>query len=150
VIAFLVVAYADQYQGPSPYYFELMLWPMMLIFSAFILSATSWQLLSALPSWLNWSLLRANAMTYPFLLVAIALMLAVGNTATARAYRTPACRAAGFVPLRATPIIERLRQDIALQPGTPFRGLVATFDGPLEKPGVSWFDVGWYDFVVWQ
>jgi hypothetical protein len=38
VVAVLVVVFANDYHGPSPLYFEFMVWPIMLIFTAYAIS----------------------------------------------------------------------------------------------------------------
>ena len=141
--AFLIVEYAEQYQGPSPLYFEFMLWPVMLLFTAVAISAASYQIVSAL----RWSVARPHLMT-TYCLAFIAFLVVTWNAAAAVRQRVTVC--SSFFPIQSSQITEFLRNDIALQPGAVFHGLVATFSGIEGKPSVDWFDLHRYDWTLWQ
>jgi hypothetical protein len=145
-VGFLIVEYADWYHGPSPVYFEYMLWPMMFIFTAVIVSATCWHILSALRSRLNWSKKHSDLLVSYGLLFIVVLALATRNAVAGE--RPPVCVI--YFSIRPTPITERLRTNIAIQPGVQFRGMVATFDGAQGKTSVTWWDLYPYDLMLWQ
>jgi hypothetical protein len=146
--AFLIVQFATHYQGPSPLYFELMLWPIMLLFSAVAISAVCWHLASALRSQMKWSIARSDLAITSCLLAAVIFAIGAWNTAAAMSRRTTIC--SGFFPIQSSPITDVLRDNIALQPGSEFRGLVATFTGIEGKPSVDWFDLHPHDMALWQ
>lgn len=148
--AFLVVRFAQDYHGPSPIYFEFMFWPMHSLFAALILvvglRAIARIIVGALP-WPNaahWFNPRHVA------LGAVPLMLAGSDAAISIKHPTTSCPGANFSPIRPTAISEVLGREIAIRPGVPFRGLVATFDGARGKPSVTWFDLVANDFLIWQ
>ena len=146
VVAFLIVEYATRYHGPSPLYFEFMVWPMMLLFTAVAISAAYWHIASALRSRVRWSVARSDLAITSCLLAAVALVVSTWNTLAAT--RPSLCK--GFFPLQPTSITELLRDNIALQPGSAFHGFVATFTGVEGKPAVDWFALHAYDSTLWQ
>jgi hypothetical protein len=76
------------------------------------------------------------------------LWLITGNATAARTDRCSGLKQ--FSPILPTPITERLRETIAFQPDSPFRGLVATFTGYQQKSGVSLNDLIPYDLETWE
>jgi hypothetical protein len=60
------------------------------------------------------------------------------------------CWSAGRGLSRRRVLSNSLRDDIAIQPGAAFRGLVATFDGAQGKPSVDWSGLHGYDALLWR
>jgi hypothetical protein len=151
VLAFTVTKWLDTYAGPSPVYFEFMLWPLNMLFAAVaffaVIDAIAFFAVTvagrphALPRFNVWhrSFLRYS------LLGIVGLWLLAGN-ATA-AFNHLSCREQ-FVP-GPTPITEYLRKAIAFHPHSPFRGLVATFSGYQQKSGVDFNDIIVHDNAIW-
>jgi hypothetical protein len=154
VLAFAVTNWLHAYAGPSPVYFEFMLWPLNMLFAAIaffaVVDAIAFFAVlvvdrgHAVPRFSTWhrSVLRYS------LLGTIGLGLLAGNASAAATDRCGGLRQ--FSRLLPTPLTERLRETIAFHPGSFFRGLVATFTGYQEKSGVSLNDIIPHDIVLWD
>ena len=149
VVALLVVTYAEGYHGPSPLYFEMMMWPVMFLFTAFAVSA-AWRqaggwLLSALGA-----RKQRDFVVQHGLLLGITLLLAGWNGLAAASGRPANCALVDFFPIQSNAITEYLRANIATSVGVPFRGLAATFDGAQGKDPVNWFSFHASDAQIWR
>jgi hypothetical protein len=150
IIAYLVVKLGEGYHGPSPLYFELILWPIMSLFAALI-TLVAWRYLAATAARsVGWALEGIRPMIQRGFLAAVPLFLVGWNVAVLAANQQSTCRALGFWPISQTPISDRLRQDIAIYPGAPFRGLVATFNGAHGLSSVDWFQLHGNDRELWR
>jgi hypothetical protein len=147
--AYIIVHFAKDYKGTMPSRFEMFMWPYTLVFSSVaIVQAVKSALkisLSFMPE--RWRFLP-NYGTAIALVVPLGVIVAY-NAAQAVAHPGRQCPRS-FTPVQATPITDALRNGIALRPGTAFNGLVATIDGVKDKPSVSWLDLHFHDYQVWQ
>jgi hypothetical protein len=154
VLAFTVTKWLHTYAGPSPVYFEFILWPLNILFTAVaffaVIDAIAFFAVivagrrHAVPRFSAWhrSFLRYSSLGI------VGLGLLAGNATAA-----PTDRCGGlkqFSRISPTPVTERLQETIAFRPGSLFRGLVATFTGYQEKYGVSLNDLIPHDIVVWE
>jgi hypothetical protein len=153
-VAFIVTKRLPNYHGPSPLYFEFSLWPLEILFTAiaffalidavalfFMSVADRDRAASSFNAW-HGSFLRYS------LLGIISLSLLVAN-AIAVFNRRVSCPNS-FSPISPTSITAHLEQAIAFRPGSPFRGLVATFTGYQQKPSTHWFDLHNHDYEIWD
>jgi hypothetical protein len=148
--ALLIVRFADGYHGPSPLYFEFIVWPMMVIFSGFAASAIWQHLAGALQLSLRLTTLRPELVLYHAPLLAVPVLLLGWNVFALATSRNAHCEVTGFFPVRPNAITERLQDDIGSAVGLPFRGLAATFDGVQGKASIDWFQLHAYDYELWQ
>jgi hypothetical protein len=150
VAAIFVVTYAEGYHGPSPLYFEIMIWPIMFLFAAFAASivwrCTVGWLLSALGAIRQqWNVVERHA-----LLIGVTLFLGAWNGFAFASGRSANCRSIEFFPIRSNAITNYLQGNIATGIGVPFRGLVATFDGIQGKDSLNWFSFHATDGQMWR
>jgi hypothetical protein len=134
----------DYWRGPSPLYFEFVLWPFYVVFASvavlFSLGVVSnflgnrWFIRGALIGIAN----SANGLLFVAILP-WAILLWVHTTTSAEELQTN-------YPPPSSPIIEILKRNIAIHPGGEFRGRIATFTGmkDVDKP-TSWIDLHTYD-----
>jgi hypothetical protein len=126
------LVFGVNYIGPPPLYFEFFLWPFYAIFSSMFMAATLQFALSRLDRFRMVVFIRRYALASLVLPIACLMWLPVGMRCLP-------------VPMRfhePTPLVETLRERIGLQPGTQFRGAVATFTGYQESPeGISWSEL---------
>ena len=149
-VALLVVTFAEGYRGPSPNYFEYMVWPIMFLFAAFAMSLV-WRLAGKALQYSTKPMSRhADLISRHGLLVAVPLFLASWNVAALASERTVNCAVTGFFPVRTNAITAHLERTIATRVDMPFRGLVATFGGVHEKASVDWFDLHRNDAQLWR
>jgi hypothetical protein len=139
----------DFWKGPSPLYFEILLWPFYAVY-AVSLVATLLRMLKGVvlpqegvflenrPGW--WKGMPADSRIYAMVFVVVSVPVALlfwirdGAVPLDRMYHT-------YPPL-SPPIVTLLRDEIALKPGELFRGRVATLTGQsLQMSGVSWPDL---------
>lgn len=146
VLAFAVTVWVDGYAGPSPLYFEFMLWPLNILFTAIAIFAAIDLLSTRIIPRLN---ARHRSLFRYSLLGMISLALLLGNALAAFNERAAGCPK-NFSPILSTQITERLRQAIEFHSDTPFRGLVATFTGYQQKSSVNWFDLYNHDHQLWK
>jgi hypothetical protein len=150
VIALLVVTFANGYHGPSPIYFEFMLWPVMLIFVAFGATAVLQHVAVVLRSAARLPALPCAVVLHHAPLLAVPLLLMGWNVFAMATGRDAHCEDVGFFPIRSNAITEHLRDKVAIAVGRPFRGLVATFDGVQGKPSIDRFQLHPTDYMLWQ
>jgi len=180
LVAYWLAFVALSYRSSWPVYFETGIWPFALIFSATAVSSALRLLSRSLifpiqitADWLShvyreisnpdarsaapspsdqvgrvcdWLMVRSSA----FLLAVCVVTVAIHDLRVILSHQESYCAATGFFPIRATSITKILEQEVALRPGTPFRGMVATIDGTQPgKPG-DWIDFHDRDAVLWQ
>jgi hypothetical protein len=139
-----IVSLLPRYQGSVPVYFETCLWPYALLFAAFIILRAAAMLMAIVGALAGAFASRLARYSAAVVVAAIALSAAGFDIATAALPHGDNCASFRF-PMRPTPITRPLAETIALRPGAPFRGLVATIDGVGNRPSVSWFDFAAYD-----
>jgi hypothetical protein len=168
-IAYWLVFVTTTYRGSYPVYFETGIWPFALIFSVIALGAALRLLLIAINAALlmlprrlpgrhanivsslltagraaSWLRERSVAPVFLGVVAAIAFYNLAAIPAVSQ------CLGSGVWPLQPTAITEKLRQEIALRPGSPFHGIVATIDGvKAGKPG-DWLDFHSHDYNLSQ
>jgi hypothetical protein len=146
VTAYAVVRWATKYQGISPNYFETFFVPFYLLFGVVLIDG----LLNRVAGWcstkdgLALQVRQRIAWMLPLLVLGL---IAAWNSVNASAEEPLHCRRGG-VPIQATPITDRLAQDIASAPGREFRGLVAVFNGFRGQTSVAW-DKNLLDANLW-
>jgi len=154
VLAFVVTKWLHSYAGPSPVYFEFMLWPLNMLFAAvaFFVVIDAIAFFAVIVSGRRHAAPRLGAWHRSFLryslLGIIGLGLLAGNATAAPTDRCDGLKQ--FSPISPTPITERLRETIAFHPNSPFRGLAATFTGYQEKSGVTLNDLIPHDLETWE
>jgi hypothetical protein len=168
-IAYWLMFFTTTYRGSYPVYFETGIWPFALIFSAITVASALRLLLSAISAALMGltrllegpvnaarSLLASIGRAVGWLsgrsaaLVLLAVIAAIVFHNLAAIPPVSQCLGTGFSPIRPTAVTELLRQEIALRPGEPFRGMVATIDAvEAGKPG-DWFEFHNHDLSLWR
>jgi hypothetical protein len=149
IVALAVVRFVTTYQGPSPVYFETCFWAYSLLFCAFALTEAA----RGAVHWLRSSRtapVRRLVGRGGIVAMTLTLGLVVGVNAWAALRSQDQCAQFGFTPIRPTPITDALQRSVALHPGTPFRGIVATIDGVDDRASVDWFDLDAFDAQVWR
>lgn len=109
---------------PTPLYLEFAIWPLYSIFAAIAIGKLAgWiaRRYSTVQSWRETSL--------PWIISAPAIVVAISL-----AFINPPTAPGYVYPPRATPIVDLLREQIALTSDAPFRGRVATFI-PIDPQG---------------
>src|SRR5262249_4301969 len=81
------------------------------------------------------------------IIVLTEVIIVVATSNVAGAQWPPAC--GGFYPIKSTAITDVLREEIAIKPGSPFNGLVATIDGFEGRSSVTWQQLHAYDRAIW-
>ncbi len=139
----------DFWQGPAPLYFEIVLWPFYAAYAAAFVTMLLRRLRAVLlplahrlpvnrPTW--WKAMPTDGRIYAmaFIVAAVPIML----LSWVRDGAVPLDRTYHTYPPLLPPIVSLLREEIALKPGDPFRGRVATLTGQsLQKSGISWADL---------
>ncbi len=142
ILAFGALAEStDAWQGPSPIYFEILLWPFYAVYAVGLLHVLGTRLVllarRAPPSLTRGSILAVLRSTTAVCLACAGLpwiLLGVQHTPAGVARLYP-------YPPRLTPIVKTLKDEIALQPGDRFRGRVATLTPQsVPRPALPmWF-----------
>jgi hypothetical protein len=131
-----------------------MLWPLKMLFAAIALFAVVDAIVffvvivtgrrDTVPRLSAW---HRSGWRYSLLGI-VGLGLLAGNAAAASTNRCNGLKQ--FASLLPTPITEYLRETIAFRPGSPFRGLVATFTGYQQRPGITLADLISHDLQIWE
>jgi hypothetical protein len=145
-LAFAITHWAPGYAGPSPIYFEFLLWPLNMLFTAVACFAEIDYVLAHNRLMPRFST-RYRSFLIHSLLGLISLSLLAGNALAGVNGRFNCVKQ--FSP-KPTPITEHLQQAIAFHPDSPFRGLVATFTGYQQKSSVNWVDFVHHDYEIWE
>jgi hypothetical protein len=148
--ALVVNRFATGYVGPSPLYFEYLLWPFYLIFCAItVFAAMRWLLM-----FLSLALSRVSARwitvvprrvwhinlpSHAVLIITICFLS--GENTRASINHTDNCTQYVYID-RPTKITEYLRGETELKPGVRFRGLTATFTGYQNTLSTIFDDFG--------
>jgi hypothetical protein len=141
VVAYVTVAWADGYHGPSPLYFEIFFFPFAAIFASYAAYAAIDAVAQVVPRVLPVRGGYARQLILHSGLAATTIYLLLWNFSSIAAGSPKICTEAAFASLRPTSLTEHLAKEIAQRPGEPFRGMVATFTGYRDKPSVTWFDL---------
>jgi len=149
LIVVAIVVFATAYQGPSPVYFEIFFWPYSVIFTGVALLGIVRALLSHAQRRLGLTGVRIAAAAGRTAYLAVVILLISHNLAAGKSPKHNECDA-GFVPIKPTPITERLRTALELGVGKSFRGLVATVDGVGDRASTSWLELAGYDYALWK
>jgi hypothetical protein len=150
IVALSIVVLASGYHGPSPLYFEFMMWPIMLIFIAYAV-ATVWQRAAVFARWrMVAGSRRADLISRHAPFAAVPLFLVLWSLSVAAIHRSKSCESFAFFPIRPTAITDQLERTIAIGVGKPFRGLAATFDGVPKAGAVDWFAFHAADANLWN
>ena len=155
VIAYWLAFYAASYRSSWPIYFETGIWPIALLFSA-IAVASVLKLVLRVVDLLAARLASCTAFAWAaahssaLLLAGILVVITGYDLSAIAAGAASPCVATGFLPIRATPITRILQKEVALRPGAPFRGMVATIDAAQPgKPG-DWITFFQHDYELWR
>jgi hypothetical protein len=131
--------------GAKPIYYEYVLWPVYAVFASPVL------MLLWIVAWQTFGKASRSAITeslqqrWPWLalpLVGVVILHGPNYLASATNERP------NVYPPKLTQIVEYLRNEIALMPGAPFRGRVATMTGQNLSGGVTWDDMFGYDMQL--
>jgi hypothetical protein len=139
--------YAVDFRGSWPVYFETGIWPISLLFAVFVALAVFRSALLLGARLLRYRGERAAGGSGWALLALV--VASVGAVNIAAGSSGDPCAGAGWDPSRPTPITELLQQQIGLEPGQPFRGLVATIDHIPQKGPADWISLHYQDQRVW-
>jgi hypothetical protein len=145
-LAFAITRWAHSYAGPSPIYFEFLLWPLNILFTAVACFVTIDYVSAHNRAMLGFSARHRSFLIYSSLGL-VSLSLLAGNALAAFNGRLSCVKQFSPMP---TPITEHLQQAIAFHPDSPFRGLVATFSGYQQKSSVNWVDFVLHDYEIWE
>jgi hypothetical protein len=149
ILAQLIVRFAVGYHGPSPLYFEFVMWPIMCLFAAFAAAFVCRHAVEILQSAFStgW---RLDLIPRRGLLLAVPLFLLTWNAVALAKSRPANCTLVGFYPVRPNAITDRLKDTIATAVGAPFRGLAATFNGAQGRGQLDWFSLHAGDNELWR
>ena len=125
----LIAVNTKDWLGPSPIYFEFMLWPFYAVFAVEMIRFFGRCVLRAASKMSKRSIISLTNITdrrgLALLAVIPWLCLLLPTAALSAGRSTP-------YPPHLTEIVETLRREIALVPGARFRGRVATFTGRTD------------------
>jgi len=125
------------WDGPSPNYFEFMIWPLYGIFFSFVLVV----LLSKAIIYAKKRMSLLSKVSESNILLSLILAFALIASFVA----IPAQRYWAF-PAKENKILDRL-EGLAISPGSEFSGRVMTFTGLNLPEGISWNDLQKNDYV---
>ena len=138
VVLGLITLKFDFWRGPSPLYFEFLLWPFYAVFAAVLLRTAldlGWRLAASRRTTASAARFRERgvAVMGTVALAPWAVVLLSANPGSARFHPYP--------PVKS-PIVATLEREVGLAPGREFRGRVATLTGRgnVDRP-YSWFDL---------
>ncbi len=150
----LTVSYYQSWRGPSPIYFEFFLWPIYAIFAAVtfrvlyyagsVVFSQGVERLSGLRA-----KLRLNSAHVLYLVTAVLLCVPWALLKYLNPHFTHTPSQLSFTGrIAETQIVSALQKEVGLQPGSQFRGRVATLTGQnLDKP-VNWHDLNQLDIEI--
>jgi len=144
-----ITVFISFWHGPSPLYFEFLLWPFYAVYAA-IFICFLWGRGEAVVGYLvkrwteRWATFSSGVPGHVFCLG----LLCLPWTILFFSYDVPAHKERDYpYPPRLTPIVKMLRDEVGLSPGDQFRGRVATFTGlSLQRP-VNWLDLHRLDTI---
>ncbi len=138
--------WVDVWRGPSPLYFEFLLWPFYAVFAVEAVRFAGIWIRAAFVSRPDGLVAKVygNLDRHKPVLIAVAPWLVL----LPLQIRAPLDRFHPYPP-PSSPIVEVLRSRIALQPAQKFEGRVATFTGRrnLDR-SASWFDLHALDYEL--
>jgi len=148
----LTASYYESWRGPSPIYFEFFLWPIYAIFAAAtfrVLYYSGSVVFSQVVERLSGLKARLNGVHAFYLVAAILLCVPWALLRYLNPHFTHTPSQLGFVgPIAETRIVSTLQKEVGLQPGSLFRGRVATLTGQnLDQP-VNWHDLNGLDTEI--
>lgn len=142
LISGVISKYFNIWHGPSPLYFEFLLWPLYAVFGSIALGIAGVYGLQILVMLFGItsgtravSLVRSVPASFFGLAVAILPWMVLGPALSAHDQKE---RDYPYLPVQ-TPIVATLAKQISLKPGEIFRGRAATFTGQGISAGVNWF-----------
>ena len=149
VVGISVVLFASGYQGPSPVYFEICFWPFMLMFSAVAVLEAA-RTVGMFGAFLfGRTVASLSQHSAPIVVVAVLLSVLGFNRVAAVTDTRNICQITGFTPIQDAPITDVLHKEIGIEPGSAFRGLVATINGVGGRAAVDWQQLVDSDRVLW-
>ncbi len=130
----------ENYRGPSILYFEFFLWQFYCIFAAFTVVFFLGIIKSLIIKMTGrYSQLIPTSLPRLYLSVLILPVVIVRTS-----YFYPASQGSQW-QTQKTAIVQKLEQEIAIFPGSEYRGRVATFTGYNTVPSVIWLNQHGYD-----
>lgn len=146
----LTVGYYEWWRGPSPIYFEFFLWPIYAIFAAVtfrVLYYSGSVVLSQIAETGLKARIDGVATFYPVVAILLCVSWALLTYANLSfIYRQSPLQ---FVErITETRIVSTLHKEVGLQPGSLFRGRVATLTGQNIDRQVNWHDLNQLDFDI--
>jgi hypothetical protein len=132
--------FGENYRGPSILYVEFFLWQFYCIFAAFAVVYPLGFVKGLIVKMTGRRYFQFLPMSLPrlYLLVLILPMVIVRDS-----YFYPA--GGGQWQTQKTAMVQKLEQEIAISPGSEYRGIVATFTGYNNVPSIIWFNQHSYD-----
>ena len=139
----------ESYRGPMIVYFEIFLWPFYFLYGATLILSLAVVLVRLGRRAVAWRWPHAGMAGRPASALALGLGVVVMGLpwiAVPLSFATVASKWYLYPPDR-TAIVDELAAELAIRPGTPFRGSVATFTGTNgEEAGIDWFEQHSHDY----
>lgn len=141
--------YFDFWRGPSPLYFELLLWPFYVIYSLLLFRVLLIFVITACKTCIRRILNRSLCLPVIRSFISVSLVAVIPWFApdAAGAYEVAGQRDFLYPPLE-TPILRFLLQQASISPGNTFRGRIATFTSLNISGPASWSDVTTIDHQI--
>lgn len=148
----LTTGYFGSWRGPSPIYFEFFLWSIYAIFAAAtfrVLYYSGAVVVSQAMERLSGLKARLNGVHALYLVTAALLCVPWLLLKSLNPHFTHTTSPLGFVGrIAETRIVSTLQKEVGLQPGSLFKGRVATLTGQnIDKP-VYWHDLNHLDVEI--
>lgn len=135
----VVTLYRDFWNGPSPIYFEAFIWPIYSIFGAYLFTTIARLSGHILRPFFSSDFVEGQR---GFLLVILPAVVMSACVVVATSINIPnVTRAWGPLPPSNRPIMEVLKKQIAIEPGMPFRGRVATLFALNTQDTIGWPEI---------
>jgi hypothetical protein len=132
--------FVDFWPGPSPLYFEIMMWPLYVVFAArLITSAMSWCISRLLVKTL--AAPPAPRATSSMGILWLAPLVILAFIAVHRGPVQMVGSQIWPIPGSDRPIVHTLKDEIGLKPGDLYRGRVVTLEALGKVGPVSWTDL---------
>jgi hypothetical protein len=134
---FFYVRKPEIWDGPSPNYFEFMIWPLYGIFFSIVLVVLLSGTINAAKKRMNLLSKVSETNILLSMILAFALMASFVAIPGQKNWEFPA---------KGNKILDQL-EELAISPGNEFRGRVMTFTGLNLPEGISWNDLQKNDYV---
>ena len=139
---------ADEYRGSFPVYFETAFWPYATLFAVLAIAGPA-RLAFGVIGLFAGRLTKSIPYYASSAVLAAALAWVTWNNVAAARTGAKDCKGWTTPPIHSTAITDYLEKAIALAPGTPFRGIVATIGGFDEGKPADWIEMAGSTHRLW-